>query len=108
MTAPALVRGDYVLATKYRDGDPGDHFAVGFYDRAIGDDLDRRHVVTDSAGVPFRANGFRRVERISEERGRWLIERFGEIERAGRSVWWWRRRAIHGRKQGGKVGKAPL
>ena len=25
-----LVRGDYVLATKYADGDPRDHFCVGF------------------------------------------------------------------------------
>jgi len=28
-----MKHGDYVLATKYRDGDPQDHWAVGFYDR---------------------------------------------------------------------------
>ena len=26
-----LAQGDYVLATKYRDGDPCDHFVVGFF-----------------------------------------------------------------------------
>jgi len=26
----AAVIGDYVLATKYSDGDPGDHFCVGW------------------------------------------------------------------------------
>lgn len=31
--AAAVEPGDYVLATKYFDGDPADQFCVGIYDR---------------------------------------------------------------------------
>ena len=88
--------GDYVLASKYEDGDPGDHFAVGFYshsDTSRGAS-DLRHVVADGEGKPFRANGFRRVEKISRERGEWLVSRLSEIELGSKSVWWWKRQKI--------------
>jgi hypothetical protein len=96
-------KGDYVLATKYDDGDPGDGYAVGFYDRQ----LDKvggstRHLVVDGDGKQFRGNGFRRVEPITDAEGRWLIERFsqfapmwveedenGEDKMCGKSVWDW-------------------
>jgi hypothetical protein len=93
-------RGDYVLATKYHDGDPGDGYAVGFYDRPL-DCVGgvTRHLVVDGDGKQFRANGFRRVEKISDAEGRWLIERFPEFkplemdydteEVTGKSVWDW-------------------
>lgn len=93
--------GDYVLATKYHDGDPGDQYAVGFYDRPLEYD-ETRHLVVDGSGKQFRNNGFRRVEKISETEGRWLIEHFGEFEpmwieedengddkQCGKSVWDW-------------------
>ena len=83
--------GDYVLATKWSDGDPGDHWAVGFfvgmYPKAGGD----RYNIADAEGNLFRGNGFRRVKKISAERGRWLLEHKVEIENGGRSVWWWLR-----------------
>ncbi len=62
--------GDYVLATKYFDGDPGDHWCLGFYDCATGD----RHFVLDGEGRQIRHNGFRRVRKIRADVGRWLLE----------------------------------
>ena len=78
--------GDYVLATKYHDGDPQDSWAVGFYDHEEG-----RHYVVDSAGQQMRGNGFRRVSKISEERGALLLRNAREIELSGRSMWGWKR-----------------
>lgn len=95
-----MQKGDYVLATKYSDGDPGDGYAVGFYDRL----LDKvggvtRHLVIDGEGKQFRGNGFRRVEPISGAEGRWLIQHFPEFKPlemdvetealTGKSVWDW-------------------
>lgn len=82
--------GDYVLATKWHDGDPGDHFAIGIYSHLHGD----RHYVLDSDGKQFRANGFRRAEVISRARGEWLLSKIKEIEEGSRSVWWWKRATI--------------
>ena len=79
--------GDYVLATKYCDGDPGDQFSVGFYDR----EEKGRHYVVDSDGDQFRENGFRRVAKISLARGEFIVKNTKEIEMGSRSVWWWKR-----------------
>ena len=84
-------KGDYVLATKWRDGDPQDHWVVGFFDRMLRED---RFIIVDSEGQPFRANGFRRVKKISAERGAWLLGHAKEIETSGRSVWGWLRRPM--------------
>jgi hypothetical protein len=62
--------GDYVLGTKYSDGDPGDPWAVGFYD---GIQYGDRHMVKDSAGKQIRAGGFRAVVRIPYAVGAWLL-----------------------------------
>jgi signal peptidase I len=80
--------GDYVLATKYHDGDPQDHWCVGFYHS----DLDyggggTRYQVVDGDGNQFRGNGFRRVEKISPELGKWLLDNARQIETSGLSVW---------------------
>ena len=78
-----LQNGDYVLATKYHDGDPCDHFAVGFYNGSFRED---RHDVVDSVGNSFRGNGFRRVEQITEEEGAWILGNvLGDVP--GPSVW---------------------
>jgi hypothetical protein len=88
-----LQEGDLVLATKYSDGGPGDHFAVGFlagiWRSGIGSEV--RYDILDQSGDLFRYNGFRRVDRISPARATWLVERFKVIELGCRSVWWWRR-----------------
>jgi hypothetical protein len=96
--------GDYVLATKYGDGDPGDHFAVGYY--AGRTPLNDRHLVVHGEGIPFRANGFRRVKKISAGRGSWLVEHFPEIERSSHSVWWWARRSMAAKVDGWVEGGA--
>ena len=86
------VKGDYVLATKYSDGDPKDHWAVGFYAAELSNYKPAiRHDVVDGNGKPFRGNGFRRVAKISRERGAWLLANATDIENSGRSVWYWKR-----------------
>ena len=90
MTRKPPTKGDYVLATKYADGDPKDQWAVGFYDKQEGD----RHYVTDEHGHQFRHNGFRRVKTITGERGKWLLEIRQYIEESGRSIWFFARRTI--------------
>jgi len=82
-----LKKGDYVLATKYSDGDARDHWCVGFYD---GESRDR-HFVVDSSGNSFRASGFRRVKKITTTRGKWLLDSSQSIELSGKSVWAWLR-----------------
>lgn len=94
--------GDYVLATKYSDGDPGDHFVVGYFTGMLPKIGGDRYMVADSDGKQFRGNGFRRCEKITSERGRWLVEHFPDIEASlrdfyydddgnlhGKSVWDW-------------------
>jgi hypothetical protein len=75
--------GDYVLGTKYNDGDPGDPWAVGIYAGMKGD----RHVVTHRDGTPIYRAGFRRVGVITPEQGRYLLSVKTSIERGGKSVW---------------------
>lgn len=65
-----ITAGDYVLATKYQDGDPADHWFVGFYDRTEKD----RHFVKGIDGRQGRGNGFRRVEKIAADEGEWLLK----------------------------------
>lgn len=101
-----LQKGDYVLATKYSDGDPGDQWAIGFYDGVYDNGFERRHLVVDNDGQQFRRNGFRRVEKISDARGRFIIAHQAEIEASVatyrpntpgcRSLWGWKRAKMGG------------
>ena len=97
-----MQKGDYVLATKYADGDPGDQYAVGFFDSMLPKMGGDRYMVVDNGGKQFRGNGFRRCEPITDAEGRWMIERFphfkffetkqdehGEDVVVGWSVWDW-------------------
>lgn len=93
-----LPDGAYCLATKYHDGDPGDHYCVGFYAGYHNHFGQIRHFVVDHEKKHFRANGFRRVELITSQEGKWLIEHFAEFEPMwvgndeqlyGKSVWDW-------------------
>ena len=75
---PAI--GDYVLATKWDDGDPGDPWALGFYagELDMGNDRDSikvapRYLVKNNAGQSIRPNGYRRVERVRKDVGAWLL-----------------------------------
>jgi hypothetical protein len=92
-TPIGIKKGDYVLASKYRDGDPGDHFCIGFYDSSFGDGIAVRHLIIDGAGQQFRRNGFRRVAKIGCDRGEWIVKHLALIERfkSRYSVWHWYR-----------------
>lgn len=84
----SIAPGDYVLATKYKDGDPNDHWCLGFYQEAyLHCGYDQRHIVVDENGYPFRANGFRRVKKVSRSRGEWLLKNTSLIQSSGMSVW---------------------
>lgn len=65
-----------MLATKWGDGDPGDPWGVGFYDRFGGG----RYFIVDNDGKQIRQGGFRRVGRITPEFGRWLLSVATELE----------------------------
>jgi hypothetical protein len=87
MTAKPIEPGAYVLATKYGDGDPQDQWCVGFYKETYDHFGKPRHIVVDDLGQSFRANGFRRVKRISFERGRWILANLKMIQISPHSVW---------------------
>ena len=72
--------GDYVLATKYDDGDPGDPWAVGFYAGELDMGNTRsdikvapRYLVNDNNGKTIRPSGYRRVACIRKDVGAWLL-----------------------------------
>jgi len=76
--------GDYVLATKYDDGD---HCFVGF---VSGYAWNHRYLIADNDGNSQRANGFRRIEKLTEEEGLQLVAMMPFIvNRQGPSVWWY-------------------
>ena len=90
------VKGDYVLATKWSDGDPRDHWCVGFFIGVLHKTGKDRFEVGDENGNLFRFNGFRRIKKISAERGQWILERKEVIEQSGKSVWGWLRMPMRG------------
>lgn len=69
-----LIKGDYVLASKYDDGHLGDHWFVGWF-IGMTDHAEPRYEVVDNDGELARGNGFRRAERITPFVGKTLIER---------------------------------
>lgn len=74
MDEPSEIKvGDYVLATKYKDGDPGDAWGVGFYHSSFDHFGEQRHLIIDSAGKQIRHGGFRRVGHITAEYGTWVL-----------------------------------
>lgn len=81
-----LKRGDYVLVTKYSDGDPGDDWGLGYLDRVEFLHPAGRIFATykndDGREKQLRANGFRAVARVSPEMGRWLLENAKILEAA--------------------------
>lgn len=88
--------GDYVLATKYADGHSQDHWAIGFY-KGVTHHGDRYDVV-DGEGKLFRHNGFRRITKISKNRGAWLLSNKELIEMSRRSLYWWLRQPMKQKK----------
>ena len=79
-----IKKGDYVIGTKYSDGDPMDQFAIGLFS---GMTWHGRFNIVDNDGNLFRGNGFRRVKKISGKVGRELVKQIPFIESSGKSVW---------------------
>lgn len=80
-----LTRGDYVLATKYDDGDPGDPWAVGFYLEPGPPSVDKpRYRVGHADGtIIYGPNGFRRIRSgLREDVGHWLMQNSKALERS--------------------------
>lgn len=75
MEKPSDVKaGDYVLGTKFTDGDPGDPWAVGIYVDSYDHFGTIRHRVIHANGeLIYGRRGFERVGRISDEYGEWLL-----------------------------------
>ncbi len=66
-----MQKGDYVLATKYSDGDPNDPWCIGYYAGSVFRD---RYLVVDNNDKHFRTGGFIRCEPITTEEGSWLLK----------------------------------
>lgn len=79
-------KGDYVLATKWRDGDPKDHWVVGFFD-GMTEHSEPRYDIVDNNGILMRGNGFRRVEAITAGEGAHLLKNSHLVEMSGISLW---------------------
>lgn len=68
--------GDYVLATKWSDGDSGEPWAIGFVHSILIDRNSlRRYQIVDQSGksIIYGYPKFRRAEKISPEIGTWLL-----------------------------------
>jgi len=80
-----LKKGDYVVATKYIDGDSKDHFVVGFFKDMT---WHNRYNIIDDTGVLYRGNGFRKAKLISKEIGDKLVSCIDLIQNSNKSVWY--------------------
>jgi hypothetical protein len=83
--------GDYVLATRWHDGDPCDPFCIGFYAEKWSSETGNqiRHYVIYGDETSSHGGSFRRAEAITEEEGKALVALLPEIgDKPGRSVWW--------------------
>lgn len=81
-----LQKGDYVLATKWHDGDSRDQWCCGFFEGMTEHDNPRYEVV-DSEGKLFRSNGFRRCEKIHPAIGKYLVEKSQHISAIKLLLW---------------------
>ena|ERR1700734_3409042 len=83
--------GSYVLATKYYDGDPGDQYAMGFFEYWYDHFGQNRYIVVDNDGNSFRGNGFRCIASLSHRRGVWLCANIKLIDSLmdSFSIWHW-------------------
>ena len=91
MSAKPIEIGAYVLATKYADGDPQDHFVVGYFTGTLPKSGGDRYMVADAEGRQFRGNGFRRIKVVSPEVGAEIVRRMPEIGASSYSAWHWER-----------------
>lgn len=86
-----LVKGDYVLATKWQDGSSKDHWFVGYF----AEQIDDRYFVCHADGTPARINGFRRCEKIHPAIGQYLVESHKELSAIKLNLWEYVESSIH-------------
>lgn len=79
-TSDVAKNGDYVLGTKYVDGDPNDPWAVGFI---YGVGLGAEPVILDCNGVQISTSRIRRWEPITKEIGTAILS----SSAVGHSLW---------------------
>lgn len=88
-----MEKGDYILASKYSDGHPQDHWCIGIFDSMTAH-TPPRYNISDYSGSFFRGNGFRKVKKISAKRAAYILENKKKIEESGKSIWWWFKQKI--------------
>jgi len=86
-----LKKGDYVLATRWSDGDPQDAWCVGFYGKFNGE---TRSYEVSLSFDSIRSSRYRKVKKISKKRGEFLLKNKELIESGSKSLWWWSRQSI--------------
>lgn len=87
--------GDYVLATRWSDGNPREPFYIGFLLNTYKTSGQTRYLLCNKDGTAPKGmtNGFRRCEKISEETGALLVKAIPIFEQGAtaRSLWYWKR-----------------
>jgi len=78
--------GDYVLATKFSDGDPRDRWCVGFV-KEIDKNNGKKYCVTFDEQTQW----FRRACKIDRELGEWIVKHIKTLEQASYSIWFYAR-----------------
>lgn len=78
--------GDYVLATKYTDGDPMDPWFIGFYSGPT-THTPPKYTITDVKGTPFCPYSFRKIKKITQKQGEWMLKNRELIQHSGMPVW---------------------
>ncbi|MFA2975114.1 hypothetical protein [Acinetobacter pittii] len=86
-----IIKGDYVLATKWHDGHSQDHWFVGFFVEKEGD----RYIVADSEGKSARGGGFRCCKKIHPAVGKYLIDNSHTISSIKLNLWEYIESDIH-------------
>ena len=94
-----MKKGDYVIATKHKDGDPNDPFCVGFFYKKT-TEIPPKNIVTDADGIAMHAGGYRRIKKITQDVGEKILANIKEIEGSGVSVWRWVKVFTHQSKIG--------
>ena len=85
MAKPKL--GDYVLASKYSDGDVNDPWFIGFVGGKCRFNPDKYTLVDNDGNFLYREGGFRRAKKITPEIGKKLLENADLITSMNTSIW---------------------
>lgn len=85
-------KGDLILCTLWKDGDPRDAWYVGFFSHIIKEKDRIWYYVQDENGHLVK-RGFPLARKITEKQGKFLLEYRQCIEESGVSLFWWLKNA---------------